>query len=84
MLQFRRSQRTLNSVHTVNSGISEQINPLQPVGQAAEFKFESKFQPLPMIWQLLPKAIPEDNRRFLVQTEWQSSWGRAQAQLGRV
>ena len=25
--------------------------------------FESKFEPLPVIWQLL-KAIPEDNRRF--------------------
>ena len=34
------------------------------VGHAAEFKFESKFEPLPVIWQLLPKAIPEDNRKF--------------------
>ena len=25
----------------------EQINSLQPVGQAAEFKFDSKFEPLP-------------------------------------
>ena len=29
------------------------------MGQAAEFKFESKFKPLQVIWQLLPKAIPE-------------------------
>ena len=30
-------------------GVSEQIKPpsLQPIGQAAEFKFESKFEPLP-------------------------------------
>ena len=28
-------------------GVSEQIKPLQPIGQAAEFKFESKFKPLP-------------------------------------
>ena len=30
------------------------------VGQAAEFKFESKFNPLPVIWKSLPRAIPED------------------------
>ena len=29
-------------------GVSEQIKPLQPIGQAAEFKFESKFEPLPI------------------------------------
>ena len=36
--------------------ISEQIKPLQFVchGQAAEFTFESKFEPLPGIWQSLP------------------------------
>ena len=28
-------------------GVLEQIKPLQPIGQAAEFKFESKFKPLP-------------------------------------
>ena len=32
---------------------------MQPVGQAAQFKFESKFEPLQVIWQSLPKAIPE-------------------------
>ena len=32
---------------------------LQLVGQVAKFKFNSKFQPLPVIWQLLPQAIPE-------------------------
>ena len=30
-----------------NFGVPEQIKPLQPIGQAAEFKFESKFKPLP-------------------------------------
>ena len=44
--------------------IQTQIKPLQPVDQEAEFKFESKFEPLPVIWKSLPKAIPEDNRRF--------------------
>ena len=37
--------------------------PLQLVGQAAEFKFESKFRPLQVIWQSLPKAFP-DKRKF--------------------
>ena len=33
---------------------------------AAEDEFESKFDPLPVIWQSLPKAasVSEDNRRF--------------------
>ena len=30
----------------------------------AEFQFEFKFEPLPVIWQSLQKAIREDNRRF--------------------
>ena len=51
-------------LHTDYSGASEQIKPLQPVGQAVEFKFESKFKPLLVIWPSFPKAIPEDNRRF--------------------
>ena len=37
------------------------IKPLQPVGQAAEFKFEFEFEHLQFIWQSLPKAIPEDS-----------------------
>ena len=34
--------------------------------QAAEFKFqvESKFEPLLVIWQSLPKAISEENQWF--------------------
>ena len=62
-------------------GVSEQIKPLQPIGQAAEFKFESKFEPLQVIWQSLPKAVPEDNRRFRGQNQWPSSWGRAPASV---
>ena len=69
-------------LHTVHFETIEQIKPVQPVGQAAEFKFESKFEPLPVIWQSLPKAIPEGNQRF--QNQWQLSWGSAPAQLGRV
>ena len=60
-------------LHTVYFGTLEQIKPLQPVGQAAEFKFESShFEPLPVIWQSLPKAIPEDNRRFRGQINGQA------------
>ena len=33
--------------------ILEAIKPLQLVGQVANFKFESKFDPLPVIWQSL-------------------------------
>ena len=33
--------------------ISEDIKPLQLVGQAAQFKLESKFETLPVIWQSL-------------------------------
>ena len=38
--------------------------PLQLVGQAAEFKFEYKLEPGPVIWPSLPKATPEDNQGF--------------------
>ena len=47
--------------------------------QCAEFKFESKFEPLQIILQSLLKAIPEDNLRFWLQNQWQSSLGRALA-----
>ena len=36
------------------------------------------------LWQSLPKAIREDNRRMWLQYQWPSAWGRAPAQLGRV
>ena len=53
------------------------------VDQEAEYKFESTFEPLPVIWQSPLKAIPEENRRFWQQNQWPGSWGRAPAQLGR-
>ena len=37
--------------------------------------FESKFEILPVIWQSLPKAIPEVNQRFWLQDLRPSSWG---------
>ena len=88
--QFWRSKKNSNSTQFIElySWVSEQLKPLQPVGQAAEFKFDSKLEPLPVIWQStwLPKAIPEDsgNQRFWMQNEWPGSWCRTPAQLGRV
>ena len=37
--------------------ISEAIKPLQLFGQAAEFKFESKFEPLLVFWQSLQRLF---------------------------
>ena len=59
-------QKNEFKLHTVYSGTLRHIKPLQPVGQgslAAAFKFESKFEPLQVIWQSLPLAIPEENQR---------------------
>ena len=70
--------------HTVYSGISEQIKHLQLVGQVPDFKFESKFESLPVIWQSLPMTIPEENQRIWLQSPWLSSWEHTQAQLGLV
>ena len=64
-------------LHAVYSVISEQIKPLQLVGQAAEFKFESKFEPLQEVWLSLPMAVTERNRKFRLQNQWPSSGGHA-------
>ena len=61
--------------HVKNKG--QQLEPWQP---HAEIKFESKFKPLPVIWQLLPKAIPEENCRFWLQNQWPSSCSSVSAQ----
>ena len=65
----------------------EKIKPLLLVGQAAELRFESKFEPLPVILQSL------STRQSKVLTvmffdwffsHWPSSWGSAPVQLGLV
>ena len=38
-------------LHTLYAVISEAIKPLQTIGQAAEFRFGCKFEPLAVIWQ---------------------------------
>ena len=57
--------------------------PLQHIGQEAELKFESNFEPEPLLFigQSLPKAFREDNPRFSLQNHLPSSWGLTPAQL---
>ena len=62
-LKFGISNRIKKELklHTVCAVISKAINPLQLVFQVAQFKFESKFGPVQVIWQslwrLFQKAI---------------------------
>ena len=44
--------------------MSEQTKLLQLKGQANGLKSESKFEPLLVIWQSLPSAIPGGNQRL--------------------
>ena len=44
-------------LHTVYTVILEETKPIQLVAQDAEFKFESKFKPLPVIWQSLGRLF---------------------------
>ena len=44
--------------------ISEATKPLQLVGQAAQFKFESKFEALPVIWQSLRRLFQKEIEGF--------------------
>ena len=71
--------------------ISEAIKPLQLVGQATEFKFESMFEPLQVIWQsfqrLFQKVIEglegkTNGQALLAALQLCLRWsdGRAQAQ----
>ena len=39
---------------------SEVSKQLLFVGKAAEFTFESEFEPLTFVWQLPPKYVPEN------------------------
>ena len=56
---------------TVYAVVLESIKPLQLVGQAAEFKFESKFEPLLAI---SPKAVPNGNQRCRGNINGQALW----------
>ena len=69
----------LKRIQTPHSffGTSEQIKPLQPVGQAAEFKFESKFEPLRSCPAGHLAITPEGYSRRQSKVQWLSSLGRA-------
>ena len=74
-------------LHTVYAVISEAIKPLKLVGQVAEFKFESKFEPLPVIWQSLWRLfqkIIEGLGEKSTAKHLGASWGRSPALLARV
>ena len=70
---------------TANPGISEQTKLLyldnDLVRQAAEIKFESKFEPLPIIWESLPTAIQTDNQGLTAKS-MAELLGSTSAQLG--
>ena len=54
-------------LHTIYSVILEAVKPLQLVNQAAQFKFfkfVSKFEPLPVIWQFLQRLFQKVNEAF--------------------
>ena len=63
--------------------ISEAIKPLLLVGQATEFKFESRCGAACHLAISL-NAVPEVNRMFRGQNQRPSSWGRSLALLARV
>ena len=49
--------------------------------QDVEFKFESMFEPLLVIWPSLPNAVLVGNRLRNHGRRWPSSWGSIPAQL---
>ena len=50
--------KRIETRHThTHAVISEAIKPSQLVGHAAQFKFESKVEPLPVIWQSLQRLF---------------------------
>ena len=53
------------------------------VDKAAEFKFESKFEPLQVIWQSLRRLFQKviEGLNFKRQYQWPSSWGSSPALL---
>ena len=68
---------TLQFVGQANCKGPTNCKPLQFVGQEAQFKFESKFEPLPdsaCHLAISLKAVPEGNRRFRGQNQPPSSW----------
>ena len=62
-------ESSTTKIHKVYSVVLEETKTLQLVGQLAEFKFESKFEPDPVILPSLQKSIPivgHDDNCFLM------------------
>ena len=76
--QFWRSKKNPISTQFIELyfEVSEQINSRVQMTCTGW----SPCQPVQVIWQSLPKAIPEDNRRFWLKNQWPS----IAAQLGLV
>ena len=65
----------------LHTGILEQIKPLQLIGQAAEFRFESKIEHLLIILQLLQKGIAGDNPQAQLGPSWAGGTARTRSVL---
>ena len=63
--QIWRSKKNSNSTQFIELyfGVSEKIKHLQPIGQAAQFKFEPKFEPLPTSASRLAITLEDYSRR---------------------
>ena len=69
----------------VYAEVLEDKKPLELVGQAAEFKIESTFEPIPVIWQSIPKAVQAiQGLEGKFNGQALGAAPRAQAQLVRV
>ena len=73
--------QTPHSLFRDCGGTEEQIKPWQPVDKAAEFKLESKFDPLHHL-AITPEGYSRRHRRVWLQNQRPTSWGRTPAQLG--
>ena len=86
---FRHLQWTSKEfkLHTVSRYLFRDLGADKTVTTPRTAEFNLKFEPRPVIWQLLPKAIPEESRSFWLQNQWASLWhslggshGQAQTQ----
>ena len=55
---------------------------MQPVGQAAEFKFESKFEPMQVIWQSLQRLFEKTIEDFDCKINGRALWAVLLHSLG--
>ena len=77
-----RPKKNSNSTQIIMGFRADKTSTIRWSG--GRVQVESKFKPLLVIWQSLPKVIREDNRRFLLQNPWPSGVGSVPAMLGLV